>query len=114
MAASDLVNLAPLIDHAKGSALVRQHRWQEGLRYPGRGSGAVMRPSGDDTQLYRRVFARAVGGFAEAEGHHPEFGFGWGQPRALLQTRTIQGRHENDFILAVRINRLAGETSAHV
>jgi hypothetical protein len=114
MAASDLVNLAPLIDHAKGSALVRQHRWQEGLRYPGRGSGAVMRPSGDDTQLYRRVFARAVGGFAEAEGHHPEFGFGWGQPRALLQTRTIQGRHENDFILAARIDRLAGETSAHV
>jgi hypothetical protein len=34
MAASDLVILASLIDHARCSALVRQQRWPEGLRYP--------------------------------------------------------------------------------
>jgi hypothetical protein len=35
MAAPDLVNLASLIDDAKCFALVRQHRWPEGVRCPG-------------------------------------------------------------------------------
>jgi hypothetical protein len=43
MAAPDLVNLASLIDDAKCFALVRQHRWPEGVRCPGCGSSAVVR-----------------------------------------------------------------------
>ncbi len=38
MAASDLINLSGLIDDAKCFALVRQHRWPEGVRCPVCGS----------------------------------------------------------------------------
>jgi 4a-hydroxytetrahydrobiopterin dehydratase len=51
---------------------------------------------------------RGVGELAEAEGHHPEVCFGWGHATVSLQTRKIKGLHENDFILAAKINRLAG------
>jgi hypothetical protein len=54
MAAPDLVNLAALIDDAKCFALVRQHRWPEGVRCPGCGSATVVRHGGDDTQPHRQ------------------------------------------------------------
>jgi transposase-like protein len=56
MAAPDLVNLASLIDDAKCFALVRQHRWPEGVRCPGCGSATVVRHGGDDTQPYRQRY----------------------------------------------------------
>ena len=37
MTAPDLVNLSALIDDARCFALVRQHRWPEGVRCPGCG-----------------------------------------------------------------------------
>src|SRR4029453_15910925 len=56
MTAPDLVNLASLIDDAKGFALVRQHRWPEGVRCPGCGSSSVVRHGGDDTQPHRQRY----------------------------------------------------------
>ena len=56
MAASDLVNLSALLDDAKCFALVRQHRWPEGVRCPGCGSGAVIRDGLDDTQPCRQRY----------------------------------------------------------
>ena len=56
MAASDLVNLSGLIDDAKCFALVRQHRWPEGVRCPGCGSDAVVRDGHDDTQPDRQRY----------------------------------------------------------
>src|SRR3954451_23029064 len=56
MAASDLVNLSGLLDDAKCFALVRQHRWPEGVRCPGCGSGAVIRDGCDDTQPHRQRY----------------------------------------------------------
>ena len=53
------------------------------------------------------AFVRAVGELAEAEGHHPEVCFGWGHATVSLQTRKIKGLHENDFILAAKVDRLA-------
>ena len=50
MPASDLVNLSGLMDDAKCFALVRQHRWPEGVRCPGCGSSSVIRDGCDDTQ----------------------------------------------------------------
>jgi len=38
-----LINLSGLIDDAKCFALVRQHRWPEGVRCAVCGSGAVIR-----------------------------------------------------------------------
>jgi 4a-hydroxytetrahydrobiopterin dehydratase len=52
------------------------------------------------------AFVQAVGELAEAEGHHPEIAFGWGHATVELQTRKIKGLHENDFILAAKIDRL--------
>jgi len=56
VAASDLVNLSGLLDDAKCFALVRQHRWPEGVRCPGCGSDAVIRNGCDDTQPHRQRY----------------------------------------------------------
>src|SRR4029453_5067966 len=56
MPAIDLVNLSALLDDAKCFALVRQHRWREGVRCPGYGSDAVIRNGCDDTQPHRQRY----------------------------------------------------------
>src|SRR5689334_2448562 len=56
MATMDPVNLASLLDDAKCFALVRQHRWPEGVRCPGCGSNAVVRNGYDDTQPHRQRY----------------------------------------------------------
>lgn len=53
-------------------------------------------------------FVRHVGELAEAEGHHPDVSFGWGYATVSLRTKKIKGLHENDFIMAAKIDRLAG------
>jgi 4a-hydroxytetrahydrobiopterin dehydratase len=47
-----------------------------------------------------------VGELAEREAHHPDISFGWGYAEVSLQTKKINGLHENDFILAAKIDRL--------
>ncbi len=56
MAASDLINLSGLIDDAKCFALVRQHRWPEGVRCPVCDSGSVIRDGCDDTRPCRQRY----------------------------------------------------------
>jgi len=51
-------------------------------------------------------FVEGVGEVAEAEGHHPEVCFGWGYATVSLQTKKIRGLHQNDFIMAVKIDRV--------
>ena len=53
------------------------------------------------------AFVNAVGTIAEAEGHHPDIHFGWGYASISLQTHKIDGLHENDFILAAKIDAVA-------
>ena len=53
-------------------------------------------------------FVKRVGELAEEEGHHPDISFGWGSATISLQTKKIQGLHENDFIMAAKIDCLAG------
>jgi 4a-hydroxytetrahydrobiopterin dehydratase len=57
------------------------------------------------------AFVQKVGELAEAEGHHPDIGFGWGYANVSLQTKKIKGLQENDFIMAAKIDRLAGQGS---
>jgi 4a-hydroxytetrahydrobiopterin dehydratase len=52
------------------------------------------------------AFVQKVGQLAEAEGHHPDISFGWGYARVSLSTKKIKGLHENDFIMAAKIDRL--------
>ncbi len=49
-------------------------------------------------------FVNKAGAVAEAEGHHPDITFGWGYAEFLLWTHAIGGLHENDFIMASKIN----------
>ena len=52
------------------------------------------------------VFAQAIGAIAEEQQHHPDLCLGWGYVRVTLLTHAIGGLHENDFILAAKIDSL--------
>ena len=54
-------------------------------------------------------FVIKVGELAEQEGHHPDVSFGWGYATVSLQTKKIKGLHENDFIMAVKIDQFLEE-----
>ncbi len=53
-------------------------------------------------------FVNRVGAVAEAEGHHPDIYLAWGMVRVEIWTHKINGLTESDFILAAKIDRLAG------
>jgi len=53
---SSLVNLSSLIDDAKCYALVRQHRWPEGVRCPHCQSSSVALHGRDDSQPHRQRY----------------------------------------------------------
>jgi 4a-hydroxytetrahydrobiopterin dehydratase len=58
------------------------------------------------------AFVEAVARLAETEGHHPDIRFGWGYAEVSLQTKKIKGLHENDFVMAAKIDRLAAAMGA--
>ena len=55
-------------------------------------------------------FVERAAELAETEGHHPDISFGWGYATVSLRTKKIKGLHENDFIIAAKLDRIAGET----
>jgi 4a-hydroxytetrahydrobiopterin dehydratase len=73
----------------------------------------------DGTSALRREFSfpnfRDAFGFvarvaliAEAEGHHPDIELGWGRAAFELTTHAASGLTRNDFVLAAKIDQLAG------
>jgi 4a-hydroxytetrahydrobiopterin dehydratase len=52
------------------------------------------------------AFVQKVGELADSEGHHPDISFGWGYATVSLSTKKIKGLHENDFIMATKIDRV--------
>lgn len=52
-------------------------------------------------------FTNKVGNLAEEEGHHPNILLSWGRVVIELWTHKIGGLHENDFILAAKIDKIA-------
>ena len=60
---------------------------------------------------FRDAFAFVVktAELAEAEGHHPDIRFGWGYVAVSLQTMKIKGLHEDDFIMAAKLDRLTAD-----
>jgi len=54
-------------------------------------------------------FVERAGALAEAEFHHPDISFGWGYATVSLRTKKIKGLHENDFIMAAKLDRIAAE-----
>ena len=51
------------------------------------------------------AFVQRAADLAEAEGHHPDITFGWGYATVSLHTHKIKGLHENDFIMAAKLDR---------
>jgi 4a-hydroxytetrahydrobiopterin dehydratase len=51
-------------------------------------------------------FVNRIGELAEQQGHHPNIWFTWGKVTVELLTHKIDGLHENDFILASKIDQL--------
>jgi 4a-hydroxytetrahydrobiopterin dehydratase len=54
-------------------------------------------------------FVERAAALAETEGHHPEIRFGWGFATVSLHTKKIKGLHENDFIIAAKLDRIAAD-----
>jgi 4a-hydroxytetrahydrobiopterin dehydratase len=58
------------------------------------------------------AFARRAAELAETEAHHPDISFGWGYATVSLRTKKIKGLHENDFIMAAKLDRIANGAQA--
>ncbi len=58
------------------------------------------------------TFVRQAADLAEAEAHHPDISFGWGYATVSLRTKKIKGLHENDFIVAAKLDRIASVSPA--
>ncbi len=56
--------------------------------------------------LQAQAFAVKVGNISDAEGHHPELTYSWGYCTVVFYTHKIGGLHENDFIMAAKVNAL--------
>ena len=54
------------------------------------------------------AFVDRIAALAEQEKHHPDVCFGYGSCTVSIHTHKIKGLHENDFILAAKINDAAG------
>ena len=52
------------------------------------------------------AFVNQVAELSERENHHPEIVFGWGYATITFFTHKINGLHENDFVMAAKINYL--------
>ena len=57
------------------------------------------------------AFVARAAELAEAEGHQPDITFGWGYAMVSLRTKKIKGLHDNDFIMAAKLDRLASAAS---
>ncbi|MEX1025788.1 MAG: 4a-hydroxytetrahydrobiopterin dehydratase [Planctomycetota bacterium] len=58
---------------------------------------------------FRKALAwvNRVGMLAEEEGHHPDLHIeSWNRVRIVLYTHAIGGLHDNDFVVAQKIDRL--------
>lgn len=54
------------------------------------------------------AFVNTIAPVAEEAGHHPDLTVRWGEVGVELWTHAIDGLSENDFVLAARIDRIAG------
>lgn len=50
-------------------------------------------------------FTNQVADIAGSEGHHPEIKLSYGEVKVSLDTSEVEGLHENDFIMAAKIDR---------
>jgi len=51
-------------------------------------------------------YTQKISDIVEREGHHPEIQLNYGEARIKFSTQEVEGLHENDFIMAAKIDRL--------
>ncbi len=56
--------------------------------------------------VHAMEFANKITEIAEEEGHHPTLTISWGRVVVNLYTNKINGLHENDFIMAAKIDKI--------
>lgn len=56
------------------------------------------------------AFVDRMAELAETEDHHPDFFVHWNEVRVELWTHATGGLHENDFVLAAKIDALLPES----
>ena len=54
------------------------------------------------------AFVNKVGKLAESQSRHPDIYLAWGRVKLTVWTHKVDGLHENDFILAAKIEELHG------
>jgi 4a-hydroxytetrahydrobiopterin dehydratase len=54
------------------------------------------------------AFVNRVGQLAEEQGHHPDILLAWGKAEITFWTHKIDGLTESDFIMAAKVDQLAG------
>lgn len=52
------------------------------------------------------AFVNKVADLVEEEGHHPDIKIVWNKVRLDLFTHAVGGLHENDFVMAAKINNM--------
>ena len=57
-------------------------------------------------------FTVQVGELAEREQHHPDIHMSWGRVVVETWTHKIKGLHQNDFILAAKVDEIYGTSNA--
>src|SRR3984893_16074716 len=107
------IKMRPSRDRSNGPPLARD----EALRFQAQAPDWELR---DEARRIERTFrfhnfrealafVQGVGELAETEGHHPDISFGWGYATVSLSTKKIKGLHENDFIMASKIDRMLSQ-----
>lgn len=89
--------LRPLAAQLPQWTVVNEHHLSRTFRFP------------DFAQTL--AFVNRVGAVAEEQGHHPNISFTWGRAEFTIYTHdagAAGGLTENDFILAAKIDALAG------
>lgn len=51
-------------------------------------------------------FADEISELVDQQGHHPEVNLSYGEAELKFSTQEVEGLHENDFIMAAKIDRL--------
>jgi 4a-hydroxytetrahydrobiopterin dehydratase len=93
----------PPLTPAEAGAFLKQTEGWELLE----GSTKIRRTFKTKNFASALALVQKVGDLAESEGHHPDISFGWGYCTVLFYTHKIKGLHENDFIMAAKVNALA-------
>jgi 4a-hydroxytetrahydrobiopterin dehydratase len=99
--------IAPLTESEAGRMLSATSDWkleQKGTRLARRFEFEDFRKAME--------FVNRVADVAEEEGHHPDIAIHWNKVDLVLWTHKIGGLHENDFILAAKVDRLLESSRA--